>query len=163
MSTILVGTDGSAGARAATRVALELAKARGDDVLFVTAWRELRGDFYLPLAKLYPGLVEVEREWAQNMLARATAAAEAAGVEATTLSRHGGAADEICAVARERHARMIVIGSRGWGPIEGALFGSVSSAILNHAPCPVLAVPVSGRPQKLELSPSSAGTGAGEE
>jgi nucleotide-binding universal stress UspA family protein len=163
MSTILVGTDGSAGARAATRVALELAKACGDDVLFVTAWRELRGDFYLPLAKLYPGLVEVEREWAQNMLARAAAAAGAAGVEATTLSRHGGAADEICAVARERHARMIVIGSRGWGPIEGALFGSVSNAVLRRAPCPVLVVPVVCEPDEFQLEGAGVGRSTGKE
>jgi nucleotide-binding universal stress UspA family protein len=148
MSTILVGTDGSTTAQAATRVALDLARASGDDVLFVTAWRELQGDFGLPLAKLDPDLVTVEREWAQRTLAAAAAEAEAAGVPAATLSRHGKPAEQLCKVARERQPRLIVVGSRGWGPVDGVLFGSVSGDVLRHARCPVLVVPATGEPDE---------------
>jgi nucleotide-binding universal stress UspA family protein len=156
MSTILVGTDGSAAARAATAVALDLAKASGDEIVFVTAWRELRGDFGLPLDAIYPALVEVEREWARATLAAAVAEAKAAGVSATTLSRHGAAADEICAVARRRQPRLVVVGSRGWGPVDGVLFGSVSSGVLRHAPCPVLVVPAMGEPDEAEQAGAAA-------
>jgi nucleotide-binding universal stress UspA family protein len=68
---ILVGTDGSDSAKEATRVALELAAATGDGVVFVTAWRELRGDFGIPLHNLFPDLLDVEREWAQQTLSAA--------------------------------------------------------------------------------------------
>jgi nucleotide-binding universal stress UspA family protein len=163
MSTILVGTDGSATAQAATCVALDLAQASGDDVLFVTAWHELEGDFGLPIAKLFPGLVEVEREWAQTTLATAAAEAEAAGVSATTLSRHGEPADQICRVARERKPRLIVVGSRGWGPVDGVLFGSVSSGVLRHAPCPVLVVPATGEPAEAEPAEAAVATAVGKE
>ncbi len=47
---ILVATDGAEQALPATRVALDLASGTGDTVLFVTAWRELRADFGVPLA-----------------------------------------------------------------------------------------------------------------
>lgn len=157
MSTILVGTDGSATSEAAIHVALDLAQASGDDVLFLTAWHELEGDFGLPIAKLWPELVEVEREWAQTTLAAAAAEAEAAGVAATTLSRHGKGADQICKVARERQPRLIVVGSRGWGPVDGVLFRSVSGGVLRHAPCPVVVVPATGEPEEAEPALASAG------
>jgi nucleotide-binding universal stress UspA family protein len=105
----------------------------------------------------------VEREWAQAALASAAAEAEAAGVRATTLSRYGRAAEQICAVARERQPRLIVVGSRGWGPVDGVLFGSVSSGVLNHAPCPVLVVPATGEPGEAEPAKALVGASAGKE
>lgn len=137
---ILVATDGSERALAATRVALELASSTGSKVVFVTAWRELRADFGIPLAVIVPDLVDAEREWAKETVAAAAALAEEAGVEAETVVRHGKPGHQICAVARERGARMIVIGSHGWGALTGALLGSVSAHVLHNAPCPVVVV-----------------------
>jgi nucleotide-binding universal stress UspA family protein len=37
--------------------------------------------------------------------------------------------------------RMLVLGSRGLGPVRGALLGSVSAALATSAACPVLVVP----------------------
>jgi nucleotide-binding universal stress UspA family protein len=62
-------------------------------------------------------------------------------VKAETVRRHGSAVGEICAVARERKPRLIVVGSHGWGAIGGALFGSVANGLLHAAPCPILVVP----------------------
>ena len=42
--------------------------------------------------------------------------------------------------ADERHAEMIVVGARGIGPLESVLVGSVSRAVAQHAPIPVLVV-----------------------
>ena len=145
--TILVATDGSQAAKAGARLACELARATGDELLFLTVWHELRGDFGVSLGKLVPDLLDVEREHAADVLAAAKREAEAAGVPAKTLSRRGDAAHEICRVADEHRVRMIVIGSHGQGAIERTLFGSVAHAVVHTAPCPVLLVP--GREEPL--------------
>jgi nucleotide-binding universal stress UspA family protein len=138
---ILVATDGSRTAEAAARLARELAAASGERLLFVTVWRELRGDFGIPLHHMIPSLLEIERDWAEGTLAAAAAEAEAAGIDVEAVSRRGEPVEEICAVARRHRPRMIVVGAHGWGRIEGALVGSVSTGVVHHAPCPVLVVP----------------------
>jgi len=65
-------------------------------------------------------------------------------VNVETELREGDAPGSICDVASERNARMIVIGSHGWGALKSALYGSVAGGVLRHAPCPVLMVPDSG-------------------
>jgi nucleotide-binding universal stress UspA family protein len=47
----------------------------------------------------------------------------------------------IAQVARDVAADAIVVGTRGHGPIAGAVIGSVTQHLLHVAPCPVLAVP----------------------
>jgi nucleotide-binding universal stress UspA family protein len=36
---------------------------------------------------------------------------------------------------------LLVLGSRGYGPVKGTLVGSVSASVMAAAPCPVLVVP----------------------
>ena len=142
MGTILVATDGSPAAQAALATAIELGQATGDGIVLVTAWRELRGDFGLPYERLLaPDVAVVEREWAGETLAAAAEAVRAAGLVAESECRHGKPAHEICEVARKRSARLIVLGSHGFGPLEGLVLGSVSAGVLRCAPCPVVLVP----------------------
>ena len=53
----------------------------------------------------------------------------------------GGAAHAIADAAKEAGADLIVVGTRGQGPISGLLLGSVTNRLLHVAHCPVLAVP----------------------
>jgi len=53
----------------------------------------------------------------------------------------GSIPDEILALAREHGATLIVMGSHGHGALYHLLVGSVTTAILKEAPCPVLIVP----------------------
>ena len=70
---------------------------------------------------------------------RSAERAAAAGVECQTFPLDGlPVVDEICKLAREREAAMIVIGAHGWGAIKRLVFGSVSLGVLHEAPCPVL-------------------------
>ena len=51
---------------------------------------------------------------------------------------------------------MIVLGAHGWGTVKRILFGSVSTAVLHHASCPVLIV--RGEPEENERETVGAGT-----
>ena len=109
--------------------------------MVVTAWRELRGDFGVPIDSVFPDVKDIERDHALRIAETVAAQAAAHGVEAEVVVRHGSPAREISALARELSPRLIVIGSQGWGAVERAVFGSVSERVLHHAPCPVLVVP----------------------
>jgi nucleotide-binding universal stress UspA family protein len=141
MDTILFATDGSPSARAAQAEALTLAKATGWRLRVVTVWRIpiLTGYGFAPTPYV-PELADAEREHAENVAQAAVEAAKAAGVEATWELRQGDASDEICAAAKETAARLIVMGAHGWGTFQRVVFGSVSTAVLHHAPSPVLIV-----------------------
>jgi len=55
-----------------------------------------------------------------------------------TVVDNGPAADLLIARAEDVVADLIVVGSRGLGPIGRAVIGSVSTHLADHAPCPVL-------------------------
>ena len=50
--------------------------------------------------------------------------------------------------ADNRSADLIVVGSRGYGPLAGALLGSVSSSVVQHASVPVLVAKSASRRQR---------------
>lgn len=151
MGTIVVATDGSETGRRAVSEGIELARATGDSIVLVTAWQDPPTDVALPFEALVPPPAgEVERAWAERTLEEARAEVERAGVPVETDARRGSAAHEICEAARERGARLIVVGSHGWGLLEGVLFGSVSRGVLAHAPCPVVIVPPHGKEEAKE-------------
>lgn len=140
MARILLATDGSPSAESATREAVELARATGWPLTIATAWHlPVTGFAYEPLV-VVPDVEETVREGARGALAAAAEAARAVGIEPETVLLDGVPADEICELAERREASLVVIGSHGWGPVRRLLFGSVSAAVLHHAPCPVLVV-----------------------
>jgi len=67
-----------------------------------------------------------------------------AGLNATyeeAVAGAGGAAHAIADAAKDAGADVIVVGTRGQGPLSGLLLGSVTNRLLHIAHCPVLAVP----------------------
>ena len=83
-------------------------------------------------------LTEVER--ITHLLTEIKERAEAAGLSCQTVALDGPAAAEICQVAANRQARLVVVGAHGWGRVGRLLHGSVSTNVLHQAPCPVLVV-----------------------
>lgn len=63
--------------------------------------------------------------------------AEELGADAALL--HGAAADEL--VRSSFDVDLLVLGSRGYGPVRGTILGSVSARVVCGAACPVIVVP----------------------
>ncbi|HEU5362376.1 MAG TPA: universal stress protein [Gaiellaceae bacterium] len=139
MKPILLATDGSPSAAEATREAIELARAL-EVPLVATAVEHVSAPSYgyYGYAEVYSELRKAEVEHAHAVLRDVARRADAAGVACETVQREGVVVDEICRLAQEREAALIVIGAHGWGTLKRLVFGSVSLGVLHEAPCPVL-------------------------
>ncbi len=138
MNSILLATDGSPSARNAARVAIELAADTGWHLKIVSVW-SFRTVIYGEIpASAWTQIEEIERAHAHKVVAAALEEARTNGLEADGAVLQGDAAAEICDAARD--ATILVVGSHGWGSVKRLMFGSVSNAVLHHAPCPVLVV-----------------------
>jgi nucleotide-binding universal stress UspA family protein len=140
MKRILIATDGSPSALHAIEIGLDLAEEEGSEAIFVhvAPTKEV-----LPVAGvgMVPVSVPHELDAADRAsLEGALQIAEGLGLKAQTKLLVGDAAKEIAAYADSIDADLIVVGSRGFGAISGALLGSVSRGILHATTRPVLIV-----------------------
>lgn len=148
MRPIVLATDGSDAAQAATREAIGLASALEAPLVIVTAWQFLVTQFSGYGLMAVPDLDAVEEGLAHKVNDTAADDARAAGLAVETVIERGLPVEEICRAARERDARLVVLGTHGWGPVRRMVFGSVSTGVLHHAPCPVLAVPATAEKER---------------
>ena len=121
---IVVGADGSAAAQFAVGFAFEEAELRKAPVLAVCALADAPGSLGGALQQRDEPVQSIRR-W------------EKEHPEVTVLVQiaEGGARDALLTAAYD--AQMLVVGSRGLGGLRGMALGSVSQAVLQHAPCPV--------------------------
>ena len=142
----MVATDGSKDANLAVGVAVDLSKRVEADLHVVHAQRKPQA---LPLAR--PGLAypppgaityhdTCEREAERLLEEQVGMVRDAGGNVAGAHLRDGRQADEIAALAQQLEAGLVVVGSRGAGPVKRLVTGSVSEGVVGLAPCPVLVV-----------------------
>lgn len=149
---IVVGVDGSEGARLALAWALGEAARRRATVDVVTAYPI---DFYW----IDPYLLDQRRLDALRADTEARAHALVDEVRRTPgVLAQAGAAElevsvQVCAGAPAVHlvhaadgADLLVVGSRGHGAVRSAVVGSVALHCAAHAPCPVVVVHPDGAP-----------------
>lgn len=136
MKNILIATDGSDGGRAAVDAGLGLAEAAGAEVtvLYVRRPIEILGEPF------YQRKLSGQLEAARSALDDALAAASERGVSTRGEIGEGDPAKLILQLAESRDADLVVVGSRGLGHVSGALFGSVSRAVVHAADRPVLVI-----------------------
>ena len=86
--------------------------------------------------------------------------------QAAAIAAHGDSADGILRdgdpatvlVDASREADILVLGSRGYGPLRAVLLGSVSQAVIRHASCPIVVVPrAAAREHPVGVGASSPG------
>jgi nucleotide-binding universal stress UspA family protein len=137
MNTILIATDGSAGAHAAVTAGLEVARETGARVLFLGVRHPPRSAFGEPH---WQNSVTHELGRLRPALRAAVAEADELGIDADYDLLEGNPAEEIVRVARARDVDLIVLGCRGLGAVASLLLGSVSKRVIRDADRLVLVV-----------------------
>jgi nucleotide-binding universal stress UspA family protein len=140
---VLFATDGSPSAERAQREAFVLAQKLDAPLLVVSvahAALPAVGYSSYGYANVVAELTDAERHRLKKLLATVAAAACAADLPCSTVAAEGFAVEEICRLASERDAQLIVVGSHGWGAARRFFSGSVSTGLVHSAPCPVLVV-----------------------
>ncbi|KOX14553.1 universal stress protein UspA [Saccharothrix sp. NRRL B-16348] len=147
--TIVVGVDGSPVSRTALHWAVEEAKLRGCAVEAVLAWHVDYAMVIGPMSATIAAGMDRDKLREDHRRLLEDMAAEA-GPEVRAVLAEGDARD-VLAKASE-HATLLVVGSRGAGPVREVLLGSVSSYCVHHASCPVVVVR-DPKPEHVEPKP----------
>ena len=134
--TLVVGFDGTDGARIALTHALTLAGDLGAGVVVIFAFEPPR---WGAETKDLDAAVE---EHGRTVLEHATHQAAGAGVEIATEIRAGNPAPALMAAAEEHGARYIVVGSNGERPLKSALVGATPTRLLHLSETPIVVVPL---------------------
>jgi nucleotide-binding universal stress UspA family protein len=146
---VLIGTDGSDDAITAATRALPLLAAA--DTVTVVCITEPSGIETAGLESGFGGGIaspdEIEAEQAaahQNATAAVARTVTELSTTATVEQRVevGDPGAMLVRLAEELGTDIVVVGSRGRGAIRRALMGSVSTHVVNNAPCPVVVVRV---------------------
>jgi len=137
MKGVIVGIDGSAGARTALRFAADEARLRGVTLHVIATW-------HVPAMAYAGGGIDDLPRALQDGASEAIeeSLASLGDVGELTIERHvieGNAVRVMADAAKD--ADLLVVGSRGLGGVGRVLLGSVSSALAHQAPCPVAIVP----------------------
>jgi nucleotide-binding universal stress UspA family protein len=125
--------------RAALTAAISLARAlRAELVVIGILATE---SIYTPSYMGAPGIASLRSDlerWVNEQINKALAEVPA-DVAATSYQATGDTADLL--VARSKELDLLVMGSRGYGPLHAVLAGGVSGQVLRDAECPVIVVP----------------------
>lgn len=137
LGIIGVGYDGAPESKLALRAAAELARRLDASLRLIAVLREpqpsrLRGPY---ISALRERLAEVLREGASSV----------EGIEVECVLPE--APNPAAALADQGvELDLLVVGSRGYGPLRRALLGGVSGDVVRMAPCPVLVTPRGSAP-----------------
>ena len=143
---ILLATDGSEEAQLAFASAVELSEKTGSELHVVYVGHMPLVSYESPGAttldpdlqrRIHEGAEQEARTMLEELVRRV---GQSDGEVAEIHARLGRPDAEIVGLADELGAGLIVLGSRGLGPLRRALVGSVSDSVVRHAHCPVLVV-----------------------
>jgi nucleotide-binding universal stress UspA family protein len=136
---VLVGVDGTPLSVPVVDFAFAEAERLGVGVTALHTWLQPVAsghDALVPLATDLEALQHENEAILSESLAAAMIDYPDVDVRQVTLQASAGAA----IIDASMGARLVVIGSRGRGPVTGLLLGSTSQAVLHHAGCPVAVV-----------------------
>jgi nucleotide-binding universal stress UspA family protein len=136
ISTVAVGTDGSATADEAVKQAVEIARRFDAKVVLLSAFHDSRSP---PVESQ-----NIELQWIFNPSARVTSILDRsesslreAGLECETRAEEGDPGEVLVRLASECGADLLVVGNKG---MKRRVLGSVPNSVTHRAPCWVLVV-----------------------
>lgn len=135
---ILLGVDGSEHALHTAKTAADLARSLNSETLRIVVAFEAFPP-YLGEPNMQTAISGRMKE-AETILKKAMEVVGDIPSEVHTEILEGPPAEAILDVAKTRKSDLIVMGSRGLGRLAGALLGSQSQKVVQHASCPVLIV-----------------------
>jgi nucleotide-binding universal stress UspA family protein len=137
ISTVAVGTDGTATASEAVKTATEVARRFDAKLVLLSAFQDSG-------ARPKDSGSSAEVQWAsspaarvQEILARASNEIAREGIECSTMVDEGDPADVLVRLAEECGADLLVIGNKG---MQRRVLGSVPNTVTHRAPCAVMVV-----------------------
>ncbi len=135
MSEIVVGYDGTDGAKAALDKAVEFANLLGDKIVIVFGYAPGGyGGGEVPTHR------EAVKELGEKMTKEADEVVSRAGIEHEIQLVNERGAEALSDVATQREARMIVVGNYGESALTGAVLGRTAYRLVHVAERPVLVV-----------------------
>lgn len=141
---IIVPTDGSVNSKRALEHAIVLASSLGASItlVYVANIVSVISDFdQIPNASGYvTEQVALDMEEEGKGVLDDFAKEVPEGIDVKTVFEVGSPGPAVLSVAKKYKADLIVMGSRGLGPLKGLFMGSVSSYVVTHSGCPVLIV-----------------------
>lgn len=135
---ILIGVDGSSAAEVACEFVANRTWPSGSHVRLLGAVEAMVD--WTGLAPVADGSVDGQRAALAEILEERAEILRRHGMAVEMTVELGRAAELILQVANEEMVDLIVVGSRGLGPIASVVLGSVSAHLVDHATCPVLVV-----------------------
>jgi nucleotide-binding universal stress UspA family protein len=140
---ILMAHDGSKQADLALKRAMHLASKMNASLVVISVIPDLFTDFYIMMDVSDGESQGLSRTMAENtnrFMAGISEALAKSGLEVATKVIFGSPAKTIIDIAKSEKVDMIVVGSHGRTGPEKFLLGSVTSRVVDHAPCDVLVV-----------------------
>jgi nucleotide-binding universal stress UspA family protein len=144
-SKILLATDGSPEAERAARMAVTLSNGLGSELHVLRVGGVPSAYYGYSEAEMFGRQYQILRaraeEYVRERLDEEAEKVRAMGGEVAGSHAGAGSADaEILRFAEELGAGLVILGSRGFGPLRRAVMGSVSSSVVRHAHGSVLVV-----------------------
>jgi nucleotide-binding universal stress UspA family protein len=134
---IIVALDGSEHSLKALDYAREMAEKHGSKLILLHAYRPTSD---LREVEGYKDLVAKRKKAGEEIIEDACRRLGPVPFELEKDLLEGPAANAIVSAVAARGADLVVMGTRGMGAFKGLLFGTVSTKVTHHAPCPVLVV-----------------------
>lgn len=142
--TVVVPVDGSENSRRALEHAVSIAEGNSSELIVVHVANIVSAISNFDQTPISGGYVSEQiaedmEETGKEILGEALKEISPA-VTVKSVFEVGSPGPAVLAVAKKNNADLIVMGSRGLGPIKGLFMGSVSSYVTSHSQCPVLVV-----------------------
>jgi nucleotide-binding universal stress UspA family protein len=141
---VLIGYDGSESADQVCELVAGIDWPPGSELRVVTAYPPYLPGAVWPGGGVEPaaaqGVFEAERSAAEDCAKAAADRIRRPDVTVTSGALTGRAAVVLLDDASARSTDLLLVGSRGLGPVTSALVGSVSAEVIDGAACPVLLV-----------------------